>query len=106
MTGVQTCALPILVTEPVEEVSELTCPFVLMQRYRGEPDALPSPDFKLIASGNRPGDNAESFELYARSVTAGAPPAPAGAPRAPAGAPLPPAGAPLTVPVTEKAKTP
>ena len=33
---------------------------------RGEPDALPSPDFKLIASGNRPGDNAESFELYAR----------------------------------------
>ena len=54
------------VTEPVDEIAELTCPFVLMQRYRLEPDALPAPDFKLIASGNRPGDNAELFELYAR----------------------------------------
>ncbi len=75
-----------LVTEPAEEVSELNCPFVLMQRYRGEPDALPAPDFKLIASGNRPGDNAESFELYARTLGA--------TPAIPA------------TPVTEKAKTP
>lgn len=69
------------VTQSVDEVTELTCPFVLMQRYRGEPDALPAPDFKLIASGNRPGDNAESFELYARLADS-------------------------EKPVTEKAKTP
>ena len=74
-----------LVTLPVDDVAELTCPFVLMQRYRFEPDALPAPDFKLIASGNRPGDNAESFELYARSGAQSATPA---------------------RPVTEKAKTP
>jgi hypothetical protein len=53
-------------------VADATCDYVLLQRYRGDPIALPSPEYTLRFRGNRPGDNAEAFELYEKSpVTQG-----------------------------------
>ncbi len=61
-----------LLTEPIDTVAEATCDYVLLQRYRGDPIALPSPEYTLRFRGNRPGDNAEAFELYEKSpVTQG-----------------------------------
>ncbi len=51
-------------TDPVEAAAEANCRFVLLQRYRGEPIPLPEPEYLLRFRGNRPGDNAEAFELY------------------------------------------
>ena len=51
-------------TVPVENAAEASCQFVLLQRYRGEPISLPEPEYALRYRGNRPGDNAEAFELY------------------------------------------
>lgn len=51
-------------TEPVESAADANCRFVLLQRYRGDPIPLPEPDYVLRFRGNRPGDNAEAFELY------------------------------------------
>lgn len=51
-------------TDPVEAAAEANCRFILLQRYRGEPIPLPEPEYVLRFRGNRPGDNAEAFELY------------------------------------------
>lgn len=51
-------------TDPVDTAADATCRFVLLQRYRGEPISLPEPEYLLRVRGNRPGDNAEAFELY------------------------------------------
>ena len=55
------------VTEPVDAVSDAQCAYVLLQRYRGEPIGLPDPEYTLRFRGNRPGDNAEAFELYEKN---------------------------------------
>jgi 4-amino-4-deoxy-L-arabinose transferase-like glycosyltransferase len=52
------------VTIPIEEFGEATCPYVLMQRWRREPEAPPATKYQLIFQGHRPGDSSESFELY------------------------------------------
>ncbi len=54
-------------TEPVESASDAQCGFVLLQRYRGEPIGLPDREYTLRFRGNRPGDNAEAFELYEKN---------------------------------------
>ena len=56
-----------LLIDPIDAASESTCDFILMQRYRGDPISLPSPEYTLRFRGNRPGDNAEAFELYEKS---------------------------------------
>lgn len=69
-------------TQPVDEIAEATCPHVLLQRYRDVPPAPESAHYTLRFRGNRPGDNAEAFELYERvapasaAVTTATPPAP------------------------------
>jgi hypothetical protein len=59
-------------TEPVDAAVEAQCAFVLLQRYRGEPIGLPEPEYKLRFRGNRPGDNAEAFELYEKTASTAA----------------------------------
>jgi 4-amino-4-deoxy-L-arabinose transferase-like glycosyltransferase len=54
------------VTIPIDELSETTCPYVLMRRWKREPAAPPATQYKQIFQGRRPGDSSESFELYAR----------------------------------------
>ncbi len=54
-------------TEPIDAVGDAQCAFVLLQRYRGEPIGLPDPEYTLRFRGNRPGDNAEAFELYEKN---------------------------------------
>ena len=66
-----------LQTEPIDAAVEAQCGFVLLQRYRGEPIGLPDPEYTLRFRGNRPGDNAEAFELYERAAPALNAPAPA-----------------------------
>ncbi len=55
------------VTEPIEAATDAQCGFVLLQRYRDEPVPLPDPEYTLRFRGNRPGDNAEAFELYEKN---------------------------------------
>ena len=55
------------ISEPIEAVTDAQCGFVLFQRYRGEPIGLPDPEYTLRFRGNRPGDNAEAFELYEKN---------------------------------------
>lgn len=55
------------VTEPIEAATDAQCAFVLLQRYRGDPIGLPDPEYTLRFRGNRPGDNAEAFELYEKN---------------------------------------
>ncbi len=54
-------------TDPAEAATDAQCGFVLLQRYRGQPIPLPDPEYTLRFRGNRPGDNAESFELYEKN---------------------------------------
>ena len=55
------------ITEPIEAATDAQCGFVLLQRYRGEPIGLPDLEYTLRFRGNRPGDNAEAFELYEKN---------------------------------------
>ena len=55
------------ITEPIDNATDAQCAFVLLQRYRGEPIGLPDPEYTLRFRGNRPGDNAEAFELYEKN---------------------------------------
>jgi len=54
-------------TEPVDAAVDASCDYVLLQRYRGQPIPLPDPEYTLRFRGNRPGDNAEAFELYEKT---------------------------------------
>ena len=57
-------------TLPVDDVDQASCPYVLIQRYRDLPAAPSASDYALRFRGNRPGDNAEAFELYERTIPA------------------------------------
>jgi hypothetical protein len=59
---------------PVESPEEAQCEFLLLQRYRNEPPALPQDAWTLRLRSNRPGDNHEAFELYQRTLLAPSPP--------------------------------
>ena len=63
-------------TVPADSIDDANCPFVLVQRYRGTPAAPTAADYALRFRGNRPGDNAEAFELYEKTLS----PAPADTP--------------------------
>ena len=54
-------------TEPVFAASDAKCAFVLLQRYRDEPNPLPDLEYTLRFRGNRHGDKAEAFELYEKN---------------------------------------
>jgi 4-amino-4-deoxy-L-arabinose transferase-like glycosyltransferase len=53
-------------TEPVDEIDEVNCPFLLMQRWKREPAAPSADQFKLMFRAARPGDSSEAYELYER----------------------------------------
>jgi 4-amino-4-deoxy-L-arabinose transferase-like glycosyltransferase len=57
-------------TQPIDELADAQCPFLLLQRWRNEPAAPPSDQYTLRVKTARPGDSSESYELYDRNSAA------------------------------------
>ncbi len=55
------------ITDPVDELAEVQCNYVLVQRWRNSPAAPPGDQFTLRAKAARAGDSSESYELYERT---------------------------------------
>ena len=51
-------------TAAIDDIGDARCRYVLLQRYRDDPPAPDAAQYALRFRGNRPGDNAEAFELY------------------------------------------
>jgi hypothetical protein len=56
-------------TDPINELREIECAHLLIQRWKGEP-TVPPDQFKLKYRGARPGESSEVFELYERVTNA------------------------------------